>query len=281
MEPEPIARSRRNGISRRQAVLTGISCLASAALGAPASKTSTVCWAGERWYDERTVGPIAVHADYGLADHEAFLDGFGQLQDDLVRTLDIPTARESVHVFLFARKATYLAYLQTYFPRVPYRRALFIKERGPGMVLAYRSPELEVDLRHETTHALLNAVMADVPLWLDEGLAEYFEVPAADRARNTAYVSTLKWQTWIGQLPRLEDLEALDDLSRMGRNEYRHSWAWVHFLLHGPSEARSDLVRYLADLRQRASGPKLSDTLRRRWPDLDQQFAQHFRSWKS
>ncbi|GIT30210.1 MAG: hypothetical protein Ct9H300mP1_22560 [Planctomycetaceae bacterium] len=32
------------------------------------------------------------------------------------------------------------------------------------------------DLRHEFTHGVLHSSLKRVPLWLDEGLAEYFEV---------------------------------------------------------------------------------------------------------
>ena len=52
-----------------------------------------------------------------------------------------------------------------------------MKGRGPGKVFAYKSKALPVDVRHEGTHGLLHAALPMVPLWLDEGLAEYFEVP--------------------------------------------------------------------------------------------------------
>ena len=35
----------------------------------------------------------------------------------------------------------------------------------------------------------------------------------------------------------------------MDRSDYRAAWAWVHFMLHGPVEARDELVRFLADIR--------------------------------
>ena len=45
------------------------------------------------------------------------------------------------------------------------------------MVYTYWGNRIQQDLRHELTHAILHSVLKDVPLWLDEGLAEYFEVP--------------------------------------------------------------------------------------------------------
>ena len=76
--------------------------------------------------------------------------------------------------------------------------------------------------------------MPMVPLWLDEGLAEYFEVPAADREHGNPHAKYIKIGAHLGQVPLLEDLEQIRDLSEMTRSRYRAAWAWVHFMLHGP-----------------------------------------------
>ena len=47
------------------------------------------------------------------------------------------------------------------------------------LVYTYWGDRIQQDLRHELTHALLHSVLKDVPLWLDEGLAEYFEMPVS------------------------------------------------------------------------------------------------------
>ena len=101
--------------------------------------------------------------------------------------LGAPPPRETVHFFLFQAKGTYQSYMKQYFPRVPYRRALFIKARGPGMVFAYQGNDFEIDVRHECTHALLHTWLPHVPLWLDEGMAEYFEVPRDKRVRQNPH----------------------------------------------------------------------------------------------
>ena len=69
------------------------------------------------------------------------------------------------------------------FPQVLLSRAAAAPSLLPGpgaarVVYTYSSPRLEEDLRHEATHALLRGGYGDLPLWLDEGLAEYFETPA-------------------------------------------------------------------------------------------------------
>jgi hypothetical protein len=232
--------------------------------------------AENRWPYERQAGQFLCHADFSLAQHQPLLDELSQLSRDVQAKLGAPPARETVHFFLFQSKDTYHSYLKTYFPRVPYRRALFIKARGPGMVFAYQGADFEVDVRHECTHALLHAWLPKVPLWLDEGLAEYFEVTRELRVRDNPHHAVVRASVEIGQLPRLEALEAIDELNAMGREEYRDAWAWVHFMLHGPREARDELLAYLAELDADTEGSPLSERLRGRIPDLQRRIGEHF-----
>lgn len=232
------------------------------------------------WPDERDAGVFRCHADFSLAEYDNLFTELGRLEDDLRVALEVGAAREEIHLFLFERRATYQAYLQQYFPKVPARKALYIKGRGPGMVFAYRSNELEVDVRHESTHALLHATIQNIPLWLDEGLAEYFEVPASDRIAKNPYVSGVRWNVRLGYVPNLAELERLRDLSEMGRNEYRDAWAWVHFLLHGGKESQEVLRSYLRQLAVGQDPGPLSEHLRRNIEDPENAYAMHYRRWR-
>ena len=238
---------------------------------------SNAAIAQPRWPDERQAGPLLCHADFPLDAHQPLLAELADLQRDLVRVLGAAESRETVHVFLFQAKPTYQAYMQQYFPKVPYRRALFIKARGPGMVFAYRGDDFEIDVRHESTHALLHTWLKTAPLWLDEGLAEYFEVEREKRPAQNPHHEVVRAMVKNGQLPRLDELETIENLDAMGRDEYRDAWAWVHFMLHGPRPAHDELVRYLAELESAGEPGRLSDRLRRRLPDLNQRLAEHFR----
>jgi hypothetical protein len=232
-----------------------------------------------QWPDEYQVGQFSFHADFPLASYHNLLNSLPQLQTQLVQMLGIQPSHERIYVFLFDKRSTYQAYLREYFPDAPTRKALFIKARGPGMVFAYRGEDFETDLRHECTHALLNAALPMVPLWLDEGLAEYFEVQPHLRSQGSPHHRSVAWSARLGRIPRIEELEALRDMSQMGRTQYRHAWAWTHFLLHGPSDAREELVRYLADIQALTPPGQLSRRLRHRIPDLERAFADHFRGW--
>jgi hypothetical protein len=240
---------------------------------------STPC-AAAQWPDEYTSGQLTCHADFPLAPYRGLLDSVPALQRDLAESLGITPAREPIHLFLFQKKSTYQNYVKQYFPDVPSRKALFIKGRGPGMVFAHLGDAFDDDVRHECTHAFLNASLPMVPLWLDEGLAEYYEVPADRRVYGNSHLTSVKWTARFGQSPRLDVLEQVRDLNEMGRNRYRQAWAWVHFLLHGPPEARDELRRFLADIQALTPPGQLDERLRGRLPDLERQFLAHFQNWK-
>ncbi len=234
----------------------------------------------ESWVDGKVFGPFVCRAEFPLADIKGLLGELAQVQRDLVRYLGVPPAQEPIELYLFRDKHSFTRYIKRRFPEVPWRRALYIKGQGPGMVFAYRSGEFETDVRHECTHALLHAVLPVVPLWLDEGLAEYFEVPPGRRAFDNPHLRSLQWNLRFGAVPRIGDLEKKGGLAEMGRTDYRYSWAWVHFMLHGPREAHAELVGYLQDIRASTPPGLLSQRLQHRLPGVQQRFAAHFNSWK-
>jgi hypothetical protein len=93
-------------------------------------------------------------------------------------------------------------------------------------------------------------------------------------------LSIVTWAARFGQTPDLAELEQIGDLSEMGSTQYRHAWAWVHFMLHGPAEAHDELVSFLAAIQSQSPPGVLSDRLQKRIPDLEGRFREHFRNWK-
>ena len=234
----------------------------------------------ESWADGRVAGPFVCRADFPLDGLEGLFDDLARLQHDLVRFLGVAPAQAPIELYLFRDQQSYRRFLGQYLPDVPYRRALYVQKEGHSMVFAYRARQLAVDIRHECTHALLHATLPMVPLWLDEGLAEYFEVAPSERAFGSPHLSGVRWSARLGVVPRLDKLEKKEDISDMGGTEYRNAWAWVHFMLHGPTQAHDELVRFLADIQARTPPGLMSYRLKRRLPDLERRFSNHFRSWK-
>lgn len=119
-----------------------------------------------------------------------------------------------------------------------------------------------------------------VPLWLDEGLAEYFEVPAAELAKKNPHHSAIKWNMRLGMVPQIKKLEAKHRIEDMGRGEYRYAWSWVHFMLHGPPQARSTLVQYLADIGAGKPPGQLSERLAEHFTEVEEDLVAHIKSFK-
>jgi len=235
--------------------------------------------ASEPWVDTRQSGPFICQATFALKEYESLLTELQLLQPELVRTLGVMPATEPTYIYLFSNKEAHRQYLAEHYPNVPYRPALFVKESGMAGVYAYRHDSLDVDLRHECTHALLHASLPMVPLWLDEGLAKYFEVPADERAFGHPYFGWLRWEMRLGMIRTISDLEGRQELADMGASEYRYSWAWVHFMLHGPEAAHTTLVQYLADVRRGEIAGNLSERMAAAVPQPTERMVQHFKYW--
>lgn len=239
-----------------------------------------ICRASGSWVDRRSYGPFQCVAQFSMQELDGLFAELSTLEQEIQRTLGLPPASQPIEVFLLADEASHRKFLAESFPRAPYRRALFVQRRGRGAVYAYRHDELAIDLRHECTHALLHANLPTMPLWLDEGVAEYFEMPEKGRAFDHPHLATLRWNLRLGMSRSLESLEAERELSGMGGVEYRFSWAWVHFMLHGPAAAHRALVEYLADVRRGENPGALSTSLRTAVPGLDSRMAEHFLRWE-
>jgi hypothetical protein len=245
---------------------------------------AVVCWlpaapvTAAGWVDEQQHGLFVFRSDFPLRDVADIVAELGELQKDIEATLGIQCQAKPIEIYLFRSRWSYSSYVRKHVPDGDGRQALFVAGNEVGRVYAYRRIELDTDLRHETTHALLHNALPYVPLWLDEGLAEYFENPMAlrvDRAAHRGELSrTIRFRGWK---PNLAELEAKRELSEMRAAEYRDAWGWVHFLLHGPPEARAALDEFLSTIPTGREPTPLSISLRRRLPDLDRQVADHLR----
>ena len=253
--------------------------LSGAAMMPAGSTMAQPCQAAVRWIDYRSHGPFQIQASFPLASYLPLFQELSALELELQRTLAVPPAERSINIYLLNDQQSHRELLHKLYPNVPYRRALYVQRGGVGSVYAYRHFELDIDLRHECTHALLHANLPMVPLWLDEGLAEYFEMPPLARSFDHPHLQKLRWNMRFGMVRSMEELEACHDLSNMGAVEYRFAWAWVHFMLHGPLLAHRALVHFLADIRHGNPPGVLSDRMVAHYPKPKQQLSQHFKNW--
>lgn len=235
----------------------------------------------QSWPDELRHGPFHYHADFELRPFHDLLRSTSELKDEVPRTLGLGEVQEPIHVFLFHRQSTFQGYVRRFFPSVPARPALFIKQKGPGMVFAHLGRDIAIDLRHETTHAVLHSILPMVPLWLDEGLGEYFEMAREDRFAEHPHLRSIRSQVRWGRVPQMKKLELLGDLEEMKPQHYRDAWSWTHFMLHGPPKAKTTLTAYLRDIQAQVPPGQLSLRLQRQVPQLRRAYLDHFRRIRS
>ncbi len=230
------------------------------------------------WPVELQVGRFQIHSDFNVANQSGLTPELTSLSNEIGGLLGIQAGDEPVHIVLFETAREYQRYMRNYFPDLPERRALFIQNRGPGMLFAHWHIEIATDLRHEITHAMLNDGPRPLPLWLDEGLAEYFEVTSERRFGGSDYVKPVAERAAMGLVPSLQRLEAIDDLQSFKDVQYRDSWSWVHFLLHRSAASRALLVRYLQQHRSGSEPLPLSRQLLQLSPDASADYCAHFGS---
>lgn len=194
---------------------------------------------------------LVVHSDFPLPAQHRLLEELTARRGDLSRLLGLPPGGEPVHVHLFEDADRFAEFMRLYYPQFPSRRAFFVQTDTRLEVYAHWGDRVAEDLRHEVTHAYLHSLVPNVPLWLDEGIAEYFEVSRGRRGLNRPHLENLLARLRQDQWhPDLQRLERLDRPFEMTLDDYAESWAWVHFLLEADFRHRQLLCDYLADLRQ-------------------------------
>jgi hypothetical protein len=112
---------------------------------------------------------------------------------------------------------------------------------------------------HEYAHLVISNIMMNLPVWLEEGLAEYYSTFEAERGGREATIGR-PIESHLGILERARPLP-IEELIRVDResplyNEglrrsifYAQSWAMAHMLLSTPERSRklTDLIGHLSD----------------------------------
>lgn len=263
----------RQALSRRRALAVGAAGVAS--LIAPRAEAA----AEPQWIDQRRVGPFVCRASFPLSKRLLADADLARLEIELRRVLALRPCTQQIEVLLLRDAKQHRRLIAARHPGAPYRRALFYKVGNRSIIYAYQHAELAIDLRHECTHALLHADLPMVPLWLDEGLAEYFEPRPADRPRGPSHLDSVLRDAGRGRLRSLKALEKKHDLAEMTEIDYRYAWAWTHFLLHGPPAASQELWSLLSALRRFEPPALISERLAEALGEPEQALLAHFRGW--
>ncbi len=202
---------------------------------------------------------LAICSDFPLAPQHRLLEDLTARRYDVSRELSLPLSDEPIYVYLFDDAARFRSFLDRYHPEFPRRRAFFLKTDTRLIVYAHWGDRVAEDLRHEVTHGYVHSVVPSIPLWLDEGLAEYFETPRGSDGVNRAHLQRIATRLRQAQWqPDLRRLERLMSMREMTQDDYAEAWAWVHFLLRSSPERTMLLHGHLDLLRRQGAAEPLS-----------------------
>jgi hypothetical protein len=224
------------------------------------------------------VSQFVFYSDLPLKANAPLFAELAQLRDQIFHDLQLPPSDTVIQVYLFDDQDKYERYMRHRYPELPKRRAFFVAHAanaGAGrelLVFTFWGEHLRQDLRHELTHALLNSVLKDVPLWLDEGLAEYYELPPERDGVNALHLDAFR----RGEVtPDLASLEGLTQVPQMGRAQYQEAWAWVHLMLRDNPAGRQVLLAHLQQLRGTGTAGPLLPKLQGVYGDPTLALVQH------
>jgi hypothetical protein len=223
---------------------------------------------------EESGNQLVFHCDFELPPQHRLVRELNDERQLISSTLALPPSDERIDVYLFHDAETYAHFLARRFPKVPSRRAFFVESDQQLAVYAHWSDRVAEDLRHEVAHGYLHSMVRDLPLWLDEGLAEYFEVPSAQAGLNRPHLELLAdMMRFNGWQPNLARLETLSDAAQMNQCDYAEAWAWVYFTMAEPAR-RELMTTYLADLRRYGTVESLPTRLAKRYTPLNAALAE-------
>lgn len=234
-----------------------------------------------KWPVELTIGQFIIHSDFPIDRQSKLLSELDSVRRDVRDLLELPAQESLIHIVLFRTQSEYQRYMRAYFPAIPERRAIFIQDRGPGMLFTYRHSNVASDLRHEVAHALLNTAEHPLPLWLDEGLAEYFECARESRWKGSPYLADILNLSHHRRIRPLENLAAVAKFDEFTADHYRDSWAWVHFFLHRNQQTREALVQVLHQHSRGERPASLDSFLQNQFASIEGELAAHFSSLSS
>ena len=188
-----------------------------------------------------------------------------------------PAIVRAVNVLIFADRQQYFSHLEKTLPTAPRRNSLFIVRSGRPTILAVQGETLLQDLTHEAVHSLNHLTFRNtsMPLWMDEGLAEWAEdsVEQQSRVHGKALRQLLGEQRILLPEPiSLAALEKIKSTTRADAVDYAASWAWCRFLLSRKAGCRGVWNRYLQDIRGGQQAGRLSHRLALSVPDYEQRF---------
>ena len=223
-----------------------------AASNAAALLACAVAFAASGCVGTRPVAPAAgqhvvVHSDVGGPMAAGLRDIGDEHVKDVVRFLGTAVPELKAHCHVFRTRQRLQRFLEHNCPR-QHGAAAATFEQATHYVVALRPGPtpgtLRRDLRHELTHYVLASSYFDLPPWIDEGLAQYFEVGTpfgqVNRDRLPQVAAIVERRADL-----LVELVAIPYGERLTDEQYAVAWGLTHFLLNAHPQGLGRVKAYL------------------------------------
>lgn len=219
---------------------------------------------------------LILHSDFRLSRQHRLVEELVELRQEIAQELNLPMSDEPIHIYLFESTRDFEGYIKQQHSDLPDRRAYFIETDTRLNVYAHWGDRVAEDLRHELAHGYLHAATKHLPLWLDEGLAEYYELPQDQNGLHIPHIQLLAQAiVEAAWRPNLARIESLADVHEFTQIDYAEAWLWSHFLLKTTRERHLLLQDHLKMLTERTSSTPVSSTLLRSEPEAEMAILEH------
>lgn len=177
---------------------------------------------------------VILYSDLSLEKARRIQEEADRTVRNVCRFLGLNTPSKRTRVFLFGSRRLLRRYMEKESPHhVDVGAACFVTDDGCVVAVAqrWRTAETLRYLRHELTHCVVTAYYDKLPPWINEGLAQFFELgPPYDRA-HPALLRTLDGQLRDKREEFLSRLVALPEGVQLKLPEYAQAWGLTHLLL--------------------------------------------------
>lgn len=227
------------------------------ALGLPSPK--------EEWIEVRTAN-FTLFSSAGEkstrrigADLERLRGALAQLSPGLALQSPYPT-----YIFVFKNRYSLQPYQRLYEGKPLSSDGYFLSRNGGNYVAINGDPRGDQRgiVYHEYLHYVARNNYGDLPLWLNEGLAEFYSTFEVDGDQAKIGIPLPDHVAWLrgNELIPLAQLFAVDEQSKEYNEStrrgtfYAESWALVHYLLSSGPERRRQAGDYLLQAQGGAPG---------------------------
>ena len=182
---------------------------------------------------------------------ELFRLALSRLNPDMKVNSPLPT-----FIYVFKDDRSFTPYKKRFLKRSAAQSGYFSADRDGNYVALNATPEGDpfVPVYHEYVHYFLNNNFSNLPLWFNEGLAEFYTTFRVDQGTIEVGRPIAEYVEWLRshELQPLRRLFAIDTASRSYNERdrqgvfYAQSWALTHYLIMGGPSWGADLSSRLA-----------------------------------